>query len=1080
MKKETKRHPFTMTALLGVAMLGTASAMPTVILPDLEIATDTTWDSDTDNDGVVDQIYYLDAAIIVGDFTGETRPTLTIAPGTVIAGSGSATGQDGLDVGSLLVTQNGRLVADGTADKPIVFTSVSEAEFLYDVDIDEDGNVNTVKPDPIGGDADGSDGGEWGGVLLLGRAPINYYSTPTTNLNTNAVEGFAQNTAGDDILYGGDDPADDSGILRYVSIRFGGFEFEIDKEINGLTMAGVGSGTTIDHVEVVANTDDGFEWFGGTVNTNHLFALYCQDESFDIDEGHQGTHQFWFAVQSNDSDYGTEADGGNTTGSSGTGVKTGEPLSKTQIFNATYIGATGEVDESGAGSIIGSSDSFRLKDNFAGQFHNGIFTSSGDDIVRIDDASTIAQVGNNLNFTNNLFGAPDDNETSNEGNASATAEAALIAQAGNVTDADIQFVAVTRNAVGEVTQIDPRPQLGSAAWTNALTSGAPVPTTYRGAFGLENWAAGWTYAAANSFFTDAAPAPVEIEVVLPELSIDVDTTWDSDTNDDGVVDRIYHLDAAIIVGDFTGATRPTLTIEPGTVIAGSGSATGQDGLDVGSLLVTQNGMIDAEGTATQPIVFTSVSEAEFLYGVDIDEDGNVNNVKPDPIGGDADGSDGGEWGGVLILGRAPINYYSTPSTNLNSNAVEGFAQNTAGDDILYGGDEPGDNSGTFRYVSIRFAGFEFEIDKEINGLTMAGVGSGTTIDHVEVVANTDDGFEWFGGTVNTSHLVALYCQDESFDIDEGHQGTHQFWFAVQSNDSDYGTEADGGNTTGSSGTGVKTGNPLSNTRIFNATYVGATGEVDESGAGSIIGSSDSFRLKDNFAGQFHNGIFTSSGDDIVRIDDASTSAQVGNNLNFTYNLFGTPDDAETSNSSGASADAEAALIGQAGNITNAAINFSLEVRNDVGEVIKIDPRPSVASSAAWGGEVLAGAPEQVPFRGAFGAELWTSTWTYASREGIVSPGFYCVETPAATFIGEVVSGAELQVTSTSFDGTNYTINFVGEAGATYKVTQSATLEGAFTDVADATLADAPANASISFEPQGGASKLFFRVEKVAE
>jgi hypothetical protein len=548
-------------------------------------------------------------------------------------------------------------------------------------------------------------------------------------------------------------------------------------------------------------------------------------------------------------------------------------------------------------------------------------------------------------------------------------------------------------------------------------------------------------------------------IIQPPNTIDTDTVWDSDTNDDGEIDTIYYLDEAVFVGNFSGgADRPTLTIAPGTIIAATGSSSGTDGLDVGSLVVAQTGAINAEGTADAPIVFTSAAEAEYLYNVEIDG-GGINTVKPDPIGGDDDGSDGGQWGGVIILGNAPINYYNTPTNNLNSNAIEGFAQNAAGDDILYGGDVSDDNSGILRYVSIRFGGFEFAQDEEINGLTMGGVGSGTTIDHVEVVANTDDGFEWFGGTVNTSHLFALYCQDESFDIDEGHQGTHQFWFAVQSNSSDYGTEADGGNRTGS---GVKTGEPLSNTKIFNATYIGATGVVDEAGGVVVAGSSDTFRMKDNFAGQFHNGIFTSSGDDIVRIDDAPTIAQVGVNLNFNNNLFGTPVDSETSNSGNENAEAEAALLAQTGNQLDVNVQFSAITRNEVGEVTQIDPRPQLGSPA-WTNELTSGAPSPTNYRGAFGLENWAAGWTYADMNGI--------------FTDEFTIGDELQVISTAFDGTTYTINFVAEAGSSYKVTQSASMEGAFADVAGATLDDAPALASISFEPQGGASKLFFRVEK---
>jgi hypothetical protein len=221
-------------------------------------------------------------------------------------------------------------------------------------------------------------------------------------------------------------------------------------------------------------------------------------------------------------------------------------------------------------------------------------------------------------------------------------------------------------------------------------------------------------------------------------------------------------------------------------------------------------------------------------------------------------------------------------------------------------------------------------------------------------------------------------------------------------------------------------------------------------------------LKDNFAGQFHNGIFTSSGDDIVRIDDASTIAQVGVNLNFTNNLFGTPADAETSNSGNANAEAEAALLAQSGNQTDVDVQFSAVTRNEVGEVTQIDPRPR-KGSLAWTSGLTAGAPSSTNYRGAFGSENWAAGWTYADANGI--------------FVDEFVTGDALEIISTAFDGTTYTINFVAEAGASYKVTQSATMEGAFADVAGATLADAPVNASISFEPQGGASKLFFRVEK---
>jgi hypothetical protein len=131
----------------------------------------------------------------------------------------------------------------------------------------------------------------------------------------------------------------------------------------------------------------------------------------------------------------------------------------------------------------------------------------------------------------------------------------------------------------------------------------------------------------------------------------------------------------------------------------------------------------------------------------------------------------------------------------------------------------------------------------------------------------------------------------------------------------------------------------------------------------------------------------------------------------------------------------------------------------------IDPRP-VLGSSAWGTTLTAGAPEVADYRGAFGRGNWTAGWTYADLNGIVNGPM-------------LIERGVVELTSSSFDGTTFTINFVAEPGASYKVTQSSTLNGAFTDVAGAVLLDAPAAASISFAPPA-AAKLFFRVEKVGE
>src|SRR5690606_39227492 len=169
------------------------------------------------------------------------------------------------------------------------------------------------------------DRGLWGGVILLGRASLNVAG------GEEQIEGLPESDVRG--TYGGDDDDDDSGVMRYVSIRHGGARIAPDNEINGLTMGGVGRGTTIEHVEVFANQDDGFEWFGGTVNTRYLVAAFCGDDSFDYDEGFRGKGQFWFALQAgDDAGSGGEFDGGTTP-------EDGQPYAIPTVYNMTLIGS---------------------------------------------------------------------------------------------------------------------------------------------------------------------------------------------------------------------------------------------------------------------------------------------------------------------------------------------------------------------------------------------------------------------------------------------------------------------------------------------------------------------------------------------------------------------------------------------------------------------------------------------------------------------------------------------------------------------------------------------------------------------
>jgi hypothetical protein len=238
-----------------------------------DITSNTTW--------TADRIWELDGKVVVRD-----GATLTIEPGTIIKG---LEGQEAA-ASALIVARGGKLMAEGTAENPIIFTSI-----LDNIQVGQKAGTNLTR----------TDNEKWGGVAILGNAPS---STENGDKIGNlegipADEGYGE--------YGGDDAGDNSGVMRYVSIRHGGISIGEGNELNGLTLAGVGNGTTIDHIEIYATLDDGIEFFGGTVNASNLFVYYQGDDGIDIDQNYSGTITD-FAVIHGDgigTDEGLEIDG---------------------------------------------------------------------------------------------------------------------------------------------------------------------------------------------------------------------------------------------------------------------------------------------------------------------------------------------------------------------------------------------------------------------------------------------------------------------------------------------------------------------------------------------------------------------------------------------------------------------------------------------------------------------------------------------------------------------------------------------------------------------------------------------------
>lgn len=297
--------------------------------------------------------YLLEGRVFVND-----GQVLTIEAGTVVrfkSGNGAA-------ASALIVSRGGKIIAEGTASDPIVFTSEN---------------------DDLEGSVDAEESGLWGGLIILGSATIN---SPTGEA---FIEGIPLSEPRG--IFGGNNDSDNSGILKYVSIRHSGTELGNNNEINGLTLGGVGNATIIENIEVIGNADDGIEIFGGTVNLKRIAVAFSDDDAIDIDLGYRGIIQFVCLIQNElYGDKLLEIDGGEE-------IKTSHPYSLPQIYNLTAVGR-GE-------NVLNSCISFW--DNAGGTVANSIFINQTKGIEIEYSASRHSsfdqwEIGN-LKFENNIL-----------------------------------------------------------------------------------------------------------------------------------------------------------------------------------------------------------------------------------------------------------------------------------------------------------------------------------------------------------------------------------------------------------------------------------------------------------------------------------------------------------------------------------------------------------------------------------------------------------------------------------------------------------------------------------------------------
>jgi hypothetical protein len=917
--------------------------------------------------------YLLDGWVYVVD-----GAVLNIEAGTVIRGKEAAAAPD---YGTLFVCRGGKINALGTRLKPIIFTTQSD---------------DLTDPFDIPLEAEPTGRGLWGGVVLLGKGLINRPDSEASGSGTNPDGSFYQLYEGlgdttDSVTgqglhrFGGNNNDDSSGALRFVSIRYAGKALDANKELNSLSLAGVGRGTVLEFVEVYAGADDGFEIWGGAVNSRYLVAAFQSDECFDMDQGHEGKHQFWFGFQGFSADEGMELNG-QPSGGSNVNVPNAQPLGRHQIYNATIVG------EGGAGS---GSDAMNTRSDYYGSIHNSIFT----EFQGRDQTASVPTY--NGAVTHNLFW---DN----------------VGGRGTASEADNAFANPLLRKIdrGQNEVLDPRPAANSpvfAGYKLPPDDGFFYAAHYKGAFDVnDNWLLGWTALYQNGHLKPKGAKTVTVSGILRG-----EHNWTAENE--------YLLDGWVYVVD--GAV---LNIEAGTVIRGKEAAAAPD---YGTLYVCRGGKINAVASPANPIIFTTQSD-------DITD--------PFDIPLEAEPTGRGLWGGVVLLGKGLINRPDSEASGSGTNPDGSFYQLYEGlgdttDSVTgqglhrFGGNNNDDSSGALRYVSIRYAGKALDANKELNSLSLAGVGRGTVLEYVEVYAGADDGFEIWGGAVNSRYLVAAFQSDEGFDMDQGHEGKHQFWFGFQGFSADEGMELNG-QPSGGSNVNVPNAQPLGQHQIYNATIVG------EGGPGS---GSDAMNTRSDYYGSIHNSVFTE-----FQGRDQTASVPTYNGA-VTHNLFWEN-------------------VGGRGTVSEADNAFAnpLLRKIDRGQNEVLDPRPAANSPVFEGYKA---APQDgyfiaAPYKGAFKEALWFQDWSALTDNlhlQVVAQALVADQPTPAQPSGQAPTLAAAK------GGNNFVITFASQAGVKYQV-QSRAATGTGEWINEGTPLDGTGQPLTYTESLGTATK-FYRV-----
>lgn len=877
-------------------------------------------------------------------------------------------------------------MARGTSEKPITFTSQSGPA----------ANASTSTTVMHG---------LWGGLVILGRAPI-------ATANTGVHCGHE---------YGGTNASDDSGILQYVRVWYGGAVMIANNESSGITFAGVGSGTTVDHIEVAYSLGDGVEFFGGTVNIKYMSVLCFRHDGIDIDHGYQGKIQFAFVVVGEHGHRGANLDskaipspvqnlsskplaadgnaGNNSNASSHYHLR-----SSPQLWNALFIGGAGSAESAALNEQL--KGLIVLRGGTGGELGNILMVNvPGVGVLQTDCGleqhtplapnssapnSSALNSASNSSASSAPTAAPPgylwlSSKNVMVGNRAAQAMKLGAGCVGNTSmtqllDAELMLLPISFTESSRF--IDPRPKPGSKAVYDDLdtpTDAFFTKVKYRGAFGTENWLDGWSYLSE----VGKLPANVNAEVLPSFISADF-----------VLGSKDYLMTSQVFVKP--GAT---LTIKAGaTIRAYAEDETGR----APTLVIERGAKIDADGTESNPITFTSAANQKALPshgmwgGLIILGNAPVTNgsasVEGLPIGNGSSGgnasiisSSGGNTS-VIENGSSGGNASISSSSGGNTSVINGSGR-TEGVQVgngAYGGTDESDSSGVLRYVRVWYGGRMIGKDNEINGITFAGVGSGTTVEHIEVAFSLDDGVEIFGGTVNVKYLSIYHCGDDGIDIDEGYTGKIQFAFVVVGAEGHHGAEMSS-----------KVGNNGSNRsfpQVYNALFVGSL-----SNSPAPVSSDDQhpamIRLREATGGEFGNIVMVNVANYGVWQDSCGSEARVQalpapkpkpDYLFFSKKnyIYGPAQDPPFE-----------LLTGCAGFTSADRTNPQLQaVPLNPKFTEKFDPRPRSTSQVLLDYDEV---PDDsffvtVPYSGAFSAkaeECWLRKWTWLATAGLLDIPF---------------------------------------------------------------------------------------------